>query len=120
MRIAAALALSSLLALSASAASFVVTTTSPSGAGSLRQAMLDANASGEDSLIEFNLSGKPPFTIDVDAPLPVMTVPVYIVATTQPGFAGRPITTIASHVPGRCSTCAAATPRWRDCVSFSR
>src|SRR6266576_7084203 len=59
-------------------ATFTVTTTSDSGAGSLRQAILDANpASGTDT-IEFQIPGSPPFTIMPTLPLPALTGPVII------------------------------------------
>ncbi len=72
-------------------ATFTVTTTSDSGAGSLRQAILDANpASGTDT-IEFQIPGSPPFTIMPTLPLPTLTGPVIINATTQPGYVDHPI-----------------------------
>ncbi len=74
------------------AATFTVTTTANSGAGSLHQAILDANASPGADVIEFNIgaAGKtitPPFT----APLPTITEALTIDGATQPGFAGVPL-----------------------------
>jgi hypothetical protein len=40
---------------------YTVTNTNDSGAGSLRQAIIDANANPGADIIGFNLSGKPPF-----------------------------------------------------------
>ncbi len=72
---------------------FWVTTTSDSGPGSLRQAILDANtASGPDE-IRFNVPVGP-FTIGLLAALPPISSPVVLDATTQPGFAGTPIVEI--------------------------
>ena len=64
---------------------FVVTSTGDSGAGSLRQAMLDANAGSSLSTITFNISGSGPFTIQPATPLPTLTQPVTIDGFTQPG-----------------------------------
>ncbi len=72
-------------------APFSVTNTNNEGAGSLRQALLNANASvGTLDTISFNIPGTGPFTIAPTSPLPVVTDPVIIDATTQPGFAGTP------------------------------
>jgi uncharacterized repeat protein (TIGR01451 family) len=71
---------------------FVVINTSDSGAGSLRQAILDSNLSiGATNQIRFNIPGTGPFTIAPASALPVITNPVVIDGTTQPGFTGTPI-----------------------------
>src|SRR5437867_7479792 len=67
-------------------ATFTVTTTSDSGAGSLRQAILDANATSGTDTIEFQIVGTPPFSILPSLPLPQLTGPVVINATTQSGY----------------------------------
>ena len=74
-------------------ASLLVTTTADSGLGSLRQAILDANATvGTDPVaIHFAIPGGPPYTITLNSGLPVITRPVIIDGTTQPGFAGAPV-----------------------------
>jgi hypothetical protein len=55
----------------ARAAVFTVTTTADSGAGSLRQAITDANASAGDDIIEFNIAaGTAPYTITLASALP--------------------------------------------------
>jgi len=71
---------------------FTVSNTSDSGSGSLRQAILDANANptGID-LIVFDISGPGPHTITPGSALPTITTPVIIDGTTQPGFAGQPL-----------------------------
>ena len=69
---------------------FVVTTTNDSGAGSLRQAILDANAHLGADNISFSI-GSGAQTITPASPLPTITEPITIDATTQPGFAGVPI-----------------------------
>ncbi|CAN5731649.1 hypothetical protein BH20VER1_BH20VER1_12480 [soil metagenome] len=64
-------ALSVLAAVPAEAATLTVTTTADSGAGSLRQAIVDANNNFRDSdLIVFDLPGAAPHIIDLLTPLP--------------------------------------------------
>ena len=80
-----ALALSS----PAYAATFTVTNTSDSGAGSLRQAILDANANAGLDTIAFDVSGAGctggVCTITPANTLPVVSSPVLIDGYTQPG-----------------------------------
>jgi hypothetical protein len=64
---------------------FTVINTADSGAGSLRQAILDANASGTAATIQFNIPGSGVHVISVAAALPTITVPVTINGFTQPG-----------------------------------
>lgn len=65
-----------------------VTNTDDSGAGSLRQALLDSNASvGVLDMIAFNIAGTGVQTISPVSPLPAITDPVVIDAYTQPGAA---------------------------------
>ncbi|HEY6227310.1 MAG TPA: VCBS repeat-containing protein, partial [Verrucomicrobiae bacterium] len=72
-------------------ANFVVTNTNDSGAGSLRQAMVDANQKVGADLITFNIQPSGAHTIVPGAALPDVTDPVTIDATTQPGFSGIPL-----------------------------
>lgn len=69
------------------AATFVVTNTGDAGAGSLRQAILDANANPGLDQIHFNIPGAGPHTILVSSDLPGVTSPVLIDGYTQPGSA---------------------------------
>lgn len=64
----------SVVAGTAGAAEYVVTSTSDAGPGSLRQAILDANASGTAAVISFNLGGVR--TIAPTTALPSIDVPV--------------------------------------------
>src|SRR5436190_1117581 len=80
-----------LAATGASAATFTVTSVADSGAGSLRQAMLSANATVGRDLIIFNIGGGGARTITPLSPLPVITNSVEIDAATQPGYAGTPL-----------------------------
>lgn len=74
----------------AAASTFTVTNNSDSGAGSLRQAILDANANAGADVINFSI-GSGLQTISLASPLPEITDPVTIDGTSQPGFAGNPV-----------------------------
>jgi hypothetical protein len=74
-----------------SAATYAVTTVADSGAGSLRQAILNANANSGLDLITFNIAGTGPFSIKPTSVLPTITDPVVIDGTTQPGYAATPL-----------------------------
>ena len=69
----------------------LVSNTNDSGPGSLRQAILDANANLGMDYIEFNIPGTGPHTISPDSPLPSILDPVMIDATSEPEFAGSPM-----------------------------
>ena len=69
---------------------YVVSNTNDTGPGSLRQAIIDNNNSGDGS-IAFNIAGTGPFTIQPASPLPTLSEMVSIDGTTQPGFAGTPL-----------------------------
>ena len=73
------------LATAAGAATYTVTTTADSGAGSLRQAITDANASGVSATINFAITGGIPYVINLSTPLPPVTVPTAIDGYTQSG-----------------------------------
>lgn len=73
----------------ASAATFTVTSTLDAGAGSLRQAILDANAAAGADTIAFAIPGAGPHRIAVASSLPGITGPVTIDGYTQPGAAAN-------------------------------
>ena len=73
------------------AAAYTVTNTNDSGPGSLRQAIIDANASAGTDTIDFNIPGEGLHTIQPLSALPIITDPIGIDGTSQPGFAGLPI-----------------------------
>ncbi len=77
--------LSLLAASSLAAATFTVTNTNDSGAGSLRQAILDANANAGADTIAFNIPGGGVQTITPATDLPQITDGVTIDGYTQPG-----------------------------------
>jgi hypothetical protein len=65
--------------------SVMVTTTADSGAGSLRQAILDANSFRGVQTITFNITGTGVQTIALTSALPTITDAVLIDGYTQPG-----------------------------------
>lgn len=69
---------------------FTVTNTANAGAGSLRQAILDANAAAGADNIVFNIPGMAPHVISITTGLPTITGAVVIDGTTQPagGYTG--------------------------------
>lgn len=85
------LALAALLALAslaerATAATFIVTSTADGGPGSLRQAILDANANaGLFDTIAFAIPGPGPHLIAPLSNLPAITDPVLVDGYSQPG-----------------------------------
>src|SRR4051794_10229558 len=64
---------------------FTVTTTADAGAGSLRQAILDANKTTAADTIKFAI-GSGAKTIAPKSGLPAIAQPTLVDATTQPGF----------------------------------
>jgi len=79
---------------------FTVTNTNDSGSGSLRQAILDANANAGADMIDFNIPGAGVHTITPASALPTITDPVTIDGTTQPGFTGSPIIELNGAIAG--------------------
>lgn len=71
-------------------ATYTVTNTNDNGAGSLRQAILDANANAGADTITFNI-GTDYQTINLTSVLPQITGTVTLDATTQSGYAGSPL-----------------------------
>jgi len=70
----------------APAATYVVTNTNDSGPGSLRDAIVSANATANTpDEIHFNIPGTGPQTITPSTPLPTVTDPLTIDGYTQPG-----------------------------------
>ena len=64
---------------------FPVINTNDSGAGSLRQAITDADAAGDGSVITFQIPGTGVQTIAPTTALPAVTAAITIDGTTQPG-----------------------------------
>ena len=86
----------------------LVITTADTGAGSLRAAILTADAAGNPNRIwiAFDIPASDPgysggaWTIAPASALPAITVPVILDGNTQPGFAGTPIVVLARHERG--------------------
>ncbi|MCU1462812.1 MAG: hypothetical protein JWO37_2887 [Acidimicrobiales bacterium] len=73
------------------AACIAVTTTADSGTGSLRQAIIDANAAAGADTICFSIPVSGAHTIAPVTALPTITDPVTIDGTTQSGFTATPV-----------------------------
>ena len=72
-------------------ASFTVTNTNDAGAGSLRQAIIDANALPGTDNITFNIPGGGPHVISITTALPTITEAVIIDGTTEPNYISSPV-----------------------------
>lgn len=83
----------------AHAATFTVTDINDSGAGSLRQAMTDANATSGIDTISFSIGSGHVQIIPTSA-LPPIIHPVIIDGTTQPGFSSTPLIEISGQGSG--------------------
>ena len=73
---------------------FIVTSTANSGPGTLRQAIIDANATTnifDPDKIEFNIPGPGPHVISLTSGFPTITEPIEIDGTSEPDFAGTPV-----------------------------
>ena len=81
-------------------ATFTVTSLADSGIGSFRQAILDANANAGSDQIVFNNPGADYPIFQPLSPLPKMTDPVVLDATSEPGFVNRPIVTLDGSKAG--------------------
>ena len=88
----------------AAAATFTVTTTADTGAGSLRQAILDANAAAGPDTIQFSVVPSGTITIQPASALPQILQEVVIDGTTQPGWIGPPIVELDGTSAGASAT----------------
>lgn len=80
-----------LIASTAQAATYTVSNTNDSGAGSLRQAITSANMTAGLDTIVFSIPGGGVKTITPASPLPAVTQPLIIDGPSQPGFSGTPL-----------------------------
>lgn len=83
----------------ASAATFVVQNFNDAGAGSLRQAIIQANTSSGADVITFSVGTGTQF-FNLVSPLPAVTDPVTIDGHSQPGFSGDPLIIINGAAAG--------------------
>ena len=91
----------------ATASTFLVSNVNDSGAGTLRQSILNVNGSSGPDTIDFNIGGSGPFDIVLFSSLPTITTSVTIDGSTQPGFVGSPIIeidTTNTAMPGTAFT----------------
>src|SRR5712691_228796 len=79
---------------------FVVTNTNDSGAGSLRQAIIDANALAGTDTITFNIAGAGVHTITLASALPTITDTVIIDGWSAPDFSGTPVIDLNGTLAG--------------------
>jgi IPT/TIG domain/S-layer homology domain len=79
------LALAIATAAAARAATFTVTSTADSGAGTLRQAITDANNAAGADTVAFNIAGSGPHTIALATSLPAITFAATVDGYTQTG-----------------------------------
>ena len=78
----------------------IVINTNDSGFGSLRAVMEYANANPGLDTVVFDIPGSGPHTIQPLSPLPNITDPVIIDATTQPGYASAPVIELDGSLAG--------------------
>lgn len=80
------------------AATFTTTVTADAGGGSLRAAILAANATPGVDEIRFDIPGVGPHTIVLTSTLPRITDPVSLDGRTQPGFTSDPLIVVDGRV----------------------
>lgn len=69
----------------------VASSTGDSGPGTLRQALIDANAAPGSNVVAFAFTGGAPYVIHLLTPLPAITDPVSIDGWSQIEFQGQPV-----------------------------
>ena len=94
---------------------FAVTTTNDDGMGSLRQAILAANAHPGADSIKFSIFDTGAQTISLSSPLPDITDTVTIDGTTQAGYMDRPVVEIEGSM-ALTSDISGLTIRAANCV----
>lgn len=101
----------------------VVTNTSDSGSGSLRDVITRANAHSGPDTITFAIPGMDVHVINVRSALPAITDPVTIDGESQPGYTGTPLVEIdgggaGTAVDGLAITGGNSTVRGLSIVGF--
>ena len=80
---------------------FVVTNTNDAGPGSLRQAIILANATPGTSQIDFRIDERGPIhQVALRSALPEVKEPVEILGSSQPGFHGSPVIVLDGSLAG--------------------
>jgi hypothetical protein len=77
----------------------LATNLADSGAGTLRQALMDANDGPGPNKVQFLLPGEPPYTIHLLSPLPPLADTVTLDGTSQPGFVLSPVVELDGASP---------------------
>jgi hypothetical protein len=99
---------------------FVVWNTADAGPGSLRQAILDANARlGIDEIVFF-LGGNSPHVIAPLSPLPAITEAVIIDGTSNPDYQGFPVVLINGSKAGKGASGLVFAAPCNDNVPYAR
>jgi titin len=105
---------------------FTVTSAADDGsAGTLRSAILQSNATPGLDTINFNIAGAGTHTTTPTSPLPFVSDPVILDATTQPGYAGAPLIQLsgaaagANNVNGLVITAGGTRVQGLDITGFS-
>lgn len=91
-------------------ANFTVTSANDAGAGSLRAAILSANALPGADRIRFHIAGDGVHTIDLVSPLPLITGPLKLAGRSQPGYAGSPLIELNGAAAGSDTSGLAIAP----------
>ncbi|MBL8246018.1 MAG: right-handed parallel beta-helix repeat-containing protein [Rhodanobacteraceae bacterium] len=112
-----------LLAPALHAATLTVTSTADSGAGSLRAAIVQANATPAADSIVFNTGGGGARNIALTSALPAISAPVSIDGGTQPGYTNAPLIQIDGRgagpgVDGLVLSTGASTLRALSIIGF--
>uniref|UniRef100_UPI0035644A97 DUF4347 domain-containing protein n=1 Tax=Novipirellula sp. TaxID=2795430 RepID=UPI0035644A97 len=81
-------------------ATFTVTNTNNSGGGSLRQAILDANALAGTDTINFSITGAGVHTINLTTALPSITETLIINGLSEPDYVSTPVVRIDGAASG--------------------
>ena len=79
---------------------FTVTSTANSGAGTLRQAMTDAEANAGADTIGFSIGGVGPHVINLSTSLPNISQPLVIDGSSEPDYSGSPVIEINGSLAG--------------------
>lgn len=105
-------------------ATFIVSNTNDSGAGSFRQALLDAAANAGPDNVNFAIPGTGPFRISLNSPLLPIGEPTEIRGDSQPGYNGVPLIEIDGANAGIASGLeiigGGSTVRGLGIIRFSR
>ena len=103
---------------------FTVTSIGNSGAGTLRQAITDAESNGTADTIDFNIAGAGPHVISLSSSLPSISQTLVINGASAPDYLGSPVIEINGSLAGAAdgvdvNAGASVTIRGLSIVGFS-